>query len=162
MPFMYDDFHQLFRDIVSKYIKPETLDKCKNASILCDVNFIDATNQLKNKEVDIGFGANKILTDKMKTDEITKHEIDVFTVDCLEFLESLTSKFVEKFPLKYTVNWNAKSLNPEIMCMTPEKGAKLFKSLVHTKRGGWYLCRVQAISWDGCNEKLSTVSEVQQ
>ena len=25
-----------------------------------------------------------------------------------------------------------------------------------------YICRVLAISWDGCNEKLPTVSEVQQ
>ena len=63
MPFMYDDLHQL---LVSKYIKAETLEKFKNASILCDVNFSDAKNHLRNKEVDIGFGANKILTDKIK------------------------------------------------------------------------------------------------
>ena len=77
MPFMCDDPHQLLRHIVSKYIKPETLEKCKNASILFDVNFSDAKNCLRNKGVDIGFGAKKILTDKMKTDEITKREIDV-------------------------------------------------------------------------------------
>ena len=47
MPFMYDDLHQLLRNIVSKYIKPKMLEKYKNASILCDFNFIDA----KNKEV---------------------------------------------------------------------------------------------------------------
>ena len=129
MLFMYEDFHQLLRDIVSKHIKLE-MEKSKNASILCDVNFSDAKNHLRNKEVDIGFGANKILTDKMKADGITKREIDVFTADCLTFLESLTSNFVEKSPLKYAVVWNAKSSNPEIMCMTLEKGTKLFKSLV--------------------------------
>ena len=48
------------------------LEKCKNANILCDVNFSDNKNHLRNKEVNIGFGANKILTDKLKTDEITK------------------------------------------------------------------------------------------
>ena len=98
LPFMYDDLHQLLRDIVSKYIKPKTLEKYKNASTLCDVNFSGAKNHLRNKEVDIGFGANK-----MKTDEITKREIAVFTADCLKFLESLTSKFVEKSPLRYAV-----------------------------------------------------------
>ena len=67
MPFMCDDLHQLLRDIVSKYVKFETLEKCKNASILCDVNLSGAKNHLSNKEVDIGSGANKILTDKMKT-----------------------------------------------------------------------------------------------
>ena len=81
MLFMYDDFHQLLRDIASKCIKPETLEKCKNASILFDINFSDVKNRLRNKGVDIGFGANKILTDKMKTDEIAKHETDVFTAD---------------------------------------------------------------------------------
>ena len=81
MPFMYNDLHQLLRDIVFKYIKPETLEKCKNASILFDVHFNDAKNHLRNKGVDIGFRANKILTDKMKTDEIAKSEIDVFTAD---------------------------------------------------------------------------------
>ena len=36
---------------------------------------------------------------------------------------------MEKSPLKYAVVQNAKSLNLEIMFMTPEKGTKLFKSL---------------------------------
>ena len=49
MPFMYDDLHQLLRDRVSKYIKPETLEKCKNASFLFHVNFSDAKNRLRNK-----------------------------------------------------------------------------------------------------------------
>ena len=53
---------------------------------------------LRNKGVNIGFGANKILTDKMTTDKITKREIDVFTTYWLKFLESLTSKFVKKSP----------------------------------------------------------------
>ena len=99
IPFMHDDLHQLLRDVVSKYIKPETLEKCKNASILFDVNFNDAKNRLKNKEVDIGFGPNKILTDKMKTDETAKRETAMFTADLLKFFESFTRKFVEKSPL---------------------------------------------------------------
>ena len=37
---------------------------------------------------------------------------------------------MENSPLKYAVLRNAKSLNPEIMCMTPEKSTTLFKSLV--------------------------------
>ena len=96
---MYDDLHQLLRDRVSKYIKPETLEKCKNASFLFDVNFSDAKNHLKNKWVDVGFGANKILADKIKTDKISKRKMDMFTTDWLKFLESWTSKFVETPPL---------------------------------------------------------------
>ena len=53
MLFMYDDLHHLLIDIVSKYITPETLEKCKNASILCDVIFSNAKNHLRNKELGI-------------------------------------------------------------------------------------------------------------
>ena len=84
----------------------------------------------------------------------------------MKFLESLTSKFVEK----YAVVPNAKSLNPEIMCMTPEKGTKLFKSLVDNlvqldrvtpkEADGIYAEYKRYL--DGCNKKPSTVSEVQQ
>ena len=54
----------------------------------------------------------------------------MFTADLLKFLESLTSKFLEKPSLNYAVVRNAKSLNQEIMCMTPEKGMKRSKSVV--------------------------------
>ena len=70
MSFMHDDLHQLLRNIASKNIKLKILEKYKNASVLCDDNFSDTKNHLENKEVDIGFGANKILTDKMKTDNM--------------------------------------------------------------------------------------------
>ena len=53
--------------------------------------------------MDIGFGANKVLTDKIETSEIARLKIEVFTVDCLKLFESLTSKFVEKSSLKYAV-----------------------------------------------------------
>ena len=51
MPFIYVHLHLLLRNVVSKYIRPETLEKCKNASMFCDVNFSDAKNHLKSKEV---------------------------------------------------------------------------------------------------------------
>ena len=43
---------------MSKYVKPEMLEKWKNASILFDLNFSDAKSHLRNKVVDIGFGSN--------------------------------------------------------------------------------------------------------
>ena len=47
IPFMHGDLHQLLRDVVSKYITPEPLEKCKNTSILFDVSFNDAKNCFK-------------------------------------------------------------------------------------------------------------------
>ena len=65
--------------------------------MLCDVDFSDAKIHLKNKEMDLCFGTNRILTDKVRTGEIMKGEFYGFTAGCFESLESLTSKFVERF-----------------------------------------------------------------
>ena len=62
--------------------------------------------------------------------KLPKRETDVLPADCLTFFESLASKFVKKSRLKFVVVRNTKRLNPEIICMTPEKGTKFFKSLV--------------------------------
>ena len=75
----------------------------KSPCLFSDVNFSDAKNHLGKKQVDIGFGANKVLTDKIETSEIARLKIEVFTVDCLKLFESLTSKFVEESSLKYAV-----------------------------------------------------------
>ena len=53
-----------------------------------------------------------------------------FTAGCLTFLELLTTKFVERSSLTYNLVRNAGILNPEIMCMAPENGGKLFKGVV--------------------------------
>ena len=69
IPFLYKDLYQLLRDIVSKFIKPDVLEQCKNTSSLCDIDFKDTKNQLKKPE--IGFGASRLLDEKIKRDGIT-------------------------------------------------------------------------------------------
>ena len=78
MLFMYDDLHHLLRDIVSKYIIPETLEKCKNASILCDVIFSNAKNHLRNKELGIRFQHMKHKgVQQSHTSSLSSEDIDV-------------------------------------------------------------------------------------
>ena len=57
-------------------------------------------------------------------------DIKTFRSECLQFLVSLTCKIVERSPLKYAVVRNAKSIDPEIMCLTPQKAKKFFRSFV--------------------------------
>ena len=120
---MYDDLHQLLRDILSKYVKPEMLQKCKNANILCDLNFSDDKNHLRNKEADIGM-------DWQIENRWNYEALKWCVYHWLFEISWISDKFVENSHLKYAVLRNAKSLNPEIMCMTPEKSKTLFKSLV--------------------------------
>ena len=51
MRFLYDDFYQLLRDIVSKFIIPGVLEKCKSASSFCHIDFMYTKNQLKKLEI---------------------------------------------------------------------------------------------------------------
>ena len=55
--FTHDDRYQLLKDLTSKFVKKEVLDRCKNSSSLCKLDFHLKQNQLKHP--DHGFGADR-------------------------------------------------------------------------------------------------------
>ena len=60
-PFIHDDFYQLLKDLTSKFFKTEVLDRCKNSSSLCKLDFHLKQNHLKHP--DLGFGADTLIKD---------------------------------------------------------------------------------------------------
>ena len=52
------------------------MEQCKNPSSLCDIDFVDTKNQSKKEES--GFGASRLLDEKIKRDEINQHDIKAF------------------------------------------------------------------------------------
>ena len=52
--FIYDDLYQLLKDFTSKFMKKEVLDRCKNSSSLCKLDFHLKQNQLKHPDHEFG------------------------------------------------------------------------------------------------------------
>ena len=135
MPFLHDDLHQLLKDILSKFIKPEVLDQCKTSSSLCKLDFSIEKNYLKSPN--IGFGASTIIKEKVAKEEVSLADVATFKTECRTFLKSMASKIVEKSSLKYAVVLNAKCLNPDIICnkekLAREKLTSLVENLIQQK-----------------------------
>ena len=110
MPFMYDDLHQVLRDMSSKFIKADELEKYKTGAALIKMDFCDS--KIHSKDVEVDCGASKILSDKTRRDEVTKAEVKTYKNECIKFLVGLTSKFAERSPLQYAVVKVFKCLNP--------------------------------------------------
>ena len=84
MSFMYDDLHQVLRDMSAKFIKADELEKYKTGAALIKIDFGDS--KIHSKDVEVGCGASKILSDKTRRDEITKAEVKTFKHECVKFL----------------------------------------------------------------------------
>ena len=127
VPFLHDDLHQHLRDIVAKFIKPDILVRCKIPSN-CEIDLNYPNNQLK--KLDIGFGANKKISAKVMSDEITLVDCKKFPLDCITFLKTMASQLIEKSPLIFVVVRNARCLNPTVICLYPEIAKMHFQSVV--------------------------------
>ena len=127
-PFLHDDLYQLLKDITSKFMKSEVLDKCKSSISLCKLDYNKENSYLKKP--DIGFGANAVIKDKTEKDEVTLAQVENFRDGCRVFLKSMTCKLVEKSPLQYAIVRNAKCLNPEVISNNESLAKKRVKDLV--------------------------------
>ena len=123
--FIYDDLYQLLKDFTSKFMKKEVLDRCKNSSSLCKLDFHLKQNHFKHP--DLAFDADTVIKDRLKRDEDS----------CRVFLKAVTCQFVEKSPLQYGVVPNATFLDPEIICnyetLAKERLKGLVSYLIQTK-----------------------------
>ena len=153
-PFLHDDFHQLFRDIVAKFIKPNVLDQCKNSKQLCEIDLNNPNNHFKKP--DIGYGSNNKISAKVKSDEITLVDCKKFHLDCITLLKTMASKLIEKSPLKFAVVRNARCLNPTVICLYPNNPKKAFSmfggkshstTLSDSQRWRHYVYRIKALPY---------------
>ena len=62
--FTHDDLYQLLKDLTSKFVKKEVLDRCKNSSSLCKLDFHLEENHFNHP--DLGFGADTVIKDRLK------------------------------------------------------------------------------------------------
>ena len=83
----------------------------KGAKLL-KVNLNDQQNILPFNKIQIGFGAQKLINDKIHKDAIQLFEIQIFKEKCIIFLAILIGKLFERSPLSLTIARYASSLSP--------------------------------------------------
>ena len=125
--FMYDDLYKLTKEIMSLFIKPSVL---TSGIKLAKIDLRKKENLVHLKKVNFGFGANKFIQEKLRSDEITLQEINHFKENCIMFSTSLVQKLFERSPLVYSVSRNASSLSPQNMVFKTDLSVQWFKNLL--------------------------------
>jgi hypothetical protein len=107
-PFLYDDLSLMLRGLMTRFIKKAVLDAAKYPSQLVKIDGDQKDVRRSYKEVDIGVAAKKAIGVSKMSDRETME----FRMQCIDFLASMTSKLIEKSPLKY-------SLTRAVSCLVP-------------------------------------------
>ena len=99
----------MLRALMTRFIKKEVLDAAKYPSQLVKIDGNQKDVRRSYKEVDIGVAAKRAIGVSKMSDRETME----FRMQCIDFLAGMTSKLIEKSPLKY-------SLTRAVSCLVPQ------------------------------------------
>ena len=117
LPFFHDDLLKQVKKVLLQIIKPNLVGACSTVTELKKIELTNKDNFLKCKEINLGFGTRKCITDLKKSDLVSTKDYAAFINNCISFITIIVSKLFEKSPLSSVIVRNANALNPnEITC----------------------------------------------
>ena len=130
LPFMAEYLYDILCTILDKFIKKSVMEKVTSMAKLAKVDVMEKENLLHAKEVDIGFAAQKLVTDLQKKKKVSERQIFEYQNECQVFLQSLTVKLLERCPLQYPVVRNIVCLDPKYMAAHPDQAMDKMRQLL--------------------------------
>ena len=115
--------------LLNRFVKPSVLEGVNTPNQLIKIELRKEKNLVMVKEVDIGFGASRALTDKSGVGAVETKLAVEFQSDCRKILQKMCEKILERLPLKYPLTKYASSLNPSLIWSDPSECINRFKSL---------------------------------
>ena len=81
------------------------------------IKLTNKDNFLKAKEINLGFGTRRCITELKESDLVSRKDHTAFINDCISFITVIVSKLFERSPLSSVIVRNANALYPnEIAC----------------------------------------------
>ena len=85
------------------------------------IKLTNKDNFLKAKEINLGFGTRKCITNMKKSDLVSRKDHAAFITDCISFITVIVSKLFERSPQSSVIVGNANALDPnEFACREDE------------------------------------------
>ncbi|XP_048580627.1 uncharacterized protein LOC116610226 [Nematostella vectensis] len=130
VPFLTQDVQTILEAILSKFVKKSVLQEATTCAKLANIDVSKSDNLLPPRKVDVGFAAKMSVHKMESTKQATPLQILKFQNNCLEFLKQLSSKVMDRSPLKYKMARNLVSLNPIYMASNPEAATTRFSNVL--------------------------------
>lgn len=130
-PFLYEHFEAIIRTLLVRFVKDKVLQEASNFTKILELDLSTDSKQIISK-VDIGFEASSAL------EPISNDKRHDFYQGCKLFLVKLTTKLLERCPLKYSFVCSASCLSPTLLKKKKELCKKrmqcLLQSLIQQNR----------------------------
>ena len=148
LPFLYFDLKSLLSTLLKLFIKPSVIAAVKTGSSLINIDISKTSNQILNKDLDVGFAAKAKLKELRSKDLVSVSQEVKFREEPRTFLTHLVSKLFERAPLDSVVVRSASIFDPKLMIeYSYEKTEKILRKLLH------HLMSLNIMSSPKCNER---------
>ena len=127
IPFMFKDLKEIVLQLMQLFIKPEVLEANKSGNKLIKIDLYKKDNQIKAKEINVGFAVEAAIDALRRKDIVSRNEIKNF-MECIQkFLCSMVRKIFQRSPLYSSFLFYSKIFDPSIL--SQESESKLLLSL---------------------------------
>ena len=99
IPYMYYDLKRLFKSLLKLIVKPDALEKCKNAKDLINLDLEDESILLTVKNVSVGFGVEELLKEMENKDITSVKSRNNFRLECRKAVTVIINQLSERSPL---------------------------------------------------------------
>ena len=135
--FLAGDLYDMCWKLMQKYVKKSVLETADTVYKIANLDVLDKKNHKAPAEIEIGFAVKATLANLVQNKAVSDRRIFEFHMDCTKFLSHVTSKILERSPLKYKLVRSLYCLNPQKMIGSPEECTKAFEvvlsKLIETK-----------------------------
>ena len=125
--FLAEDLQSMCSKLMHKFVKKSVLDSADTMYRIANLDVLDKQNCKVATEIDIGFAEKVILTTLAKSKAVNERGVLEFRMDCTKFISHVTSKILERSPMKYKLVRSLYCLNPQKMSDLPEACSKAFE-----------------------------------
>ena len=123
-PMLYDKLRFIMTSLFKRFMKPEIVDNLKTGSDFVKIDLKKSENHLPVKQVDIGFGAKRALSNDSNISEAVN-----FRSEARQILIGIGCKLQERSPLKYSMVKFISCLNPTNIWSCTQESVKRFESM---------------------------------
>ena len=110
--FVAKNLELLIRNLMKKFIRTKVVDANTVAKLL-KIYWNDKTVLKSSKYIDVGFRAERILSECLESKTISERPLLEFRMECRETYIKVVSKLKDKSPITYSLVRNLKCLDPQ-------------------------------------------------
>lgn len=130
LPFLAQELHTILQTVLAKFIKPAVMEEATTVAKVANIDVTKKENVVAPKKVDIGFASKMAVQKAKESKTVSPLQILEFQNECVEFLQKLASKLLERCPLQYPVVRYLVSLDPAFIANKPDTAISYFSSLL--------------------------------